>query len=50
MRTKVFFGYEPGRTLVNANLTYTYNRHISYSLNIDNLLNTRYIYSIAAKT
>jgi iron complex outermembrane receptor protein len=46
---QVFFGYEPGRTLVNANLTYRYNAHISYALNIDNLFNTRYIYSIRSE-
>jgi iron complex outermembrane receptor protein len=46
---QVFFGYEPGRTLLNANLTYRYNSHISYALNLDNILNTRYIYSIRSE-
>jgi iron complex outermembrane receptor protein len=46
---QVFFGYEPGRTLVNANLSYRYNSHLSYGLNIDNLLDTKYIYSIRSE-
>jgi len=43
---QVWFGWVPGRTLVNANLTYRYSPRINYGLNIDNLLNTKYIYSV----
>jgi iron complex outermembrane recepter protein len=43
---QVWFGWVPGRTLVNANLSYRYNQRINYGLNIDNLLDTKYIYSV----
>jgi iron complex outermembrane receptor protein len=43
---QVWFGWVPGRTLVNANITYRYSPKINYGLNIDNLLNTKYIYSV----
>lgn len=43
---QVWFGYVPGRTLVNANITYRYSEHVNYGLNLDNLLNTKYIYSV----
>jgi iron complex outermembrane receptor protein len=41
---QVFFGYIPGRTLVNLFADYKYG-HFSYSLNVDNLADTKYIYS-----
>jgi len=41
---QVFFGYIPGRTLLNLFANYR-NGHFTYSLNIDNLLNTNYIYA-----
>jgi iron complex outermembrane receptor protein len=43
---QVWFGYVPGRVLVNATASYRWSRHITYSLNIDNLLNKKYIYSV----
>jgi len=43
---QVMFGYIPGRTLLNATFSYKLGRHFKYSLNIDNLLNTNYIYSV----
>ncbi len=43
---QVWFGWVPGRTLMNANITYRQNQHLNYGLNIDNLLNTKYIYSV----
>jgi len=43
---QVWFGYVPGRTLVNVTASYRWNKHISYGLNIDNLLNKKYIYSV----
>lgn len=43
---QVMFGYIPGRTLLNATFSYSTGKHIKYSLNIDNLLNTNYIYSV----
>lgn len=42
---QVFWGYIPGRLLVDANLKYDYNPHVSYTLSIQNLLNKNYIYS-----
>ncbi|HEY4249092.1 MAG TPA: TonB-dependent receptor plug domain-containing protein [Lacunisphaera sp.] len=42
---QVFWGYIPSRLLVDANIKYEYNRHISYTLSIANLLDTKYIYS-----
>ena len=43
---QVFFGYVPGRFVANSNITYRYNKSINYSLNVDNLLNKKYIYSV----
>lgn len=43
---QVWFGWVPGRTLVNVNATYRYDKHWNYGLNIDNLLNKKYIYSV----
>jgi len=42
---QVFWGYIPGRLLVDTNIKYEYNRHLSYTLSVSNLLNTKYIYS-----
>jgi len=42
---QVFWGYIPGRLLVDANIKYDYNQHLSYTLSIQNLLNKDYIYS-----
>jgi outer membrane receptor protein involved in Fe transport len=42
---QVFWGYLPRRTIVNASVTYVYDKHLKYSLTIDNLLNKKYIYS-----
>ncbi len=43
---QVWFGYVPGRLIVNANASYRWNKHINYSLNVDNLLDKKYIYSV----
>ena len=43
---QVWFGYVPGRTIVNLNATYRYDSHWNFGLNVDNLLNKRYIYSV----
>jgi iron complex outermembrane receptor protein len=43
---QVWFGYVPGRTVVNLNATYRYNAHWNFGLNVDNLLNKKYIYSV----
>jgi iron complex outermembrane receptor protein len=43
---QVWFGYVPGRTLLNLNATYRYDEHWNFGLNIDNLLNKKYIYSV----
>ena len=46
---QVWFGYVAGRTLVNSNITYRLNKHISYGLNLDNLLDEKYIYSVRSQ-
>jgi len=43
---QVWFGYVPGRTLVNLTASYRLNSHINYGLNVDNLLNEKFIYSV----
>jgi iron complex outermembrane recepter protein len=43
---QVWFGYVPGRTLVNLTAGYRLNSHINFGLNVDNLLNEKYIYSV----
>jgi len=43
---QVWFGYVPSRTLVNLNASYRYDKHWSFGLNVDNLLNKKYIYSV----
>jgi iron complex outermembrane receptor protein len=42
---QVFWGYLPSRLVVNASVTYQYEKHLRYSLTVDNLLNKKYIYS-----
>lgn len=42
---QVFWGYIPGRTIVNSTINYEYSKHIKYTITIDNLLNKKYIYS-----
>lgn len=46
---QVFWGYVPGRTIVDSSITYKYNEHIKYNVNIDNLLNKKYIYSVRSE-
>ena len=41
---QVIFGFVPSRTLVNLNASYTLNAHLKYSLNVDNLFNTHFLY------
>lgn len=43
---QVWFGYVPGRTILNANANYRWSKQIAYSLNVDNLLDKKYIYSV----
>jgi iron complex outermembrane receptor protein len=45
----VFWGYVPGRTIVDAVINYQYNKHIKYTVNIDNLLDKKYIYSVRSE-
>jgi iron complex outermembrane receptor protein len=42
---QVFWGYLPGRTIIDMNASYKYSEHIRYNLNVDNLLDKKYIYS-----
>ncbi|MES1194879.1 MAG: hypothetical protein ABUL65_03220, partial [Opitutus sp.] len=42
----VWFGYVPGRVLVNMTASYRYDKHWNFTVNIDNLLNKKYIYSV----
>ncbi len=46
---QVFWGYVPGRTLVDASINYKYSRQIKYTITIDNLLNKKYIYSVRSE-
>ena len=46
---QVFWGYVPGRTVVNASVNYQHDKHLRYSLNIDNLFNKKYIYSVRSE-
>jgi outer membrane receptor protein involved in Fe transport len=46
---QVFWGYVPGRTLVDSSINYRYNKHIRYTVTIDNLLNKKYIYSVRSE-
>ena len=43
---QVMFGYIPGRTLAQMNINYRLDRHWKYSLNVENLLNQKYIYGV----
>ncbi len=42
---QVFWGYIPGRLIVDSNIKYQYNEHLAYTVSISNLLNKKYIYS-----
>ena len=42
--SQVFFGYLPERTVIDASISYEM-KGITYQLNIDNLLNKKYIYA-----
>jgi len=46
---QVFWGYVPGRTIVDSNISYKYNSHIKYTVTINNLLNKKYIYSVRSE-
>jgi outer membrane receptor protein involved in Fe transport len=46
---QVMFGYVPGRVLVNSSITYKASRSITYTLNLDNLTNEKYIYSVRSQ-
>jgi iron complex outermembrane receptor protein len=46
---QVFWGYVPGRTIVDSSINYTYSKHIKYTITIDNLLNKKYIYSVRSE-
>ena len=45
----MFWGYVPGRTIVDASINYQYNKHIKYTITIDNLLDKKYIYSVRSE-
>lgn len=46
---QVMWGYVPGRTLIQSNLNYRLGQHWKYSLNFDNLLNKKYVFSIRSQ-
>jgi iron complex outermembrane receptor protein len=46
---QVMWSYLPGRLLLNSNITYRVNQHLSYGLNLDNILNKKYIYSVRSE-
>lgn len=43
---QVFWGYIPERTVVDAMAQYRWNEHWQFMLTVDNLLDTKYIYSV----
>jgi iron complex outermembrane receptor protein len=43
---QVMWGYVPGRTLIQSNINYRVGQRWKYSLNVDNLLNKKYIFSV----
>jgi outer membrane receptor for ferric coprogen and ferric-rhodotorulic acid len=44
----VFFGYIPARTLVDLAVIYK-TKKLSYQLNVDNLLDKRYLYAVRSE-
>ncbi|HKB89022.1 MAG TPA: TonB-dependent receptor plug domain-containing protein [Opitutaceae bacterium] len=46
---QVMWGYVPERTIVNSNINYIQNKHWKYSMNIDNVLDKKYIYSVRSE-
>lgn len=46
---QVMLGYVDGRLLLNSSITYKASRSITYTLNLDNLLNEKYIYSVRSQ-
>ena len=46
---QVFWGYVPNRTVVDANFSYQYNKHVKFEVIIDNVLNRKYIYSVRSE-
>jgi len=46
---QVFWGYVPKRTVVDANLSYQYNKRVKFEVIIDNLLDKKYIYSVRSE-
>ena len=46
---QVFWGYVPSRMIVDASINYQFDKHIKYSVNIDNLLDKKYIYSVRSE-
>jgi iron complex outermembrane receptor protein len=46
---QVFWGYVPGRVIVDSSINYQYDKHIKYTITIDNLLDKKYIYSVRSE-
>ncbi|MBI5768052.1 MAG: TonB-dependent receptor [Verrucomicrobia bacterium] len=46
---QVMLGYVDGRLLLNSSITYKYSQHLTYTLNLDNLTNEKYIYSVRSQ-
>jgi len=46
---QVMWGYLPGRTLINANINYRLSKHWKYGMNIDNLVDVKYMYSVRSQ-
>jgi len=46
---QVFWGYVPGRVIMDSSINYEYNKHIKYTITIDNLLDKKYIYSVRSE-
>ncbi|HVW20160.1 MAG TPA: TonB-dependent receptor [Opitutaceae bacterium] len=46
---QVFWGYVPGRTLVDLSAQYQYNPHVRFNMTVDNLMNAKYIYAVRSE-
>jgi outer membrane receptor protein involved in Fe transport len=46
---QVFWGYVPGRTIVDLSAQYQYNPHVRFNVSIDNLLDAKYIYAVRSE-
>ncbi|MEN9636464.1 MAG: hypothetical protein RL077_4868 [Verrucomicrobiota bacterium] len=46
---QVMLGYVDGRLLLNSSITYKFSKSLTYTLNLDNITNEKYIYSVRSQ-